>query len=148
MVGSHLQLTNVRTAGERLLAVSLPERLYVRLTSSHVALLPGGDIGLGLTSHEGAPVARLYLRFANAEVSRAFVQQLPTPNPDPNPDPDRDPNPDPIPIPNPNPNPNPVPDPDPDPDPDPGPDPDRDPNPDPNPRRRCGACLRARRRGS
>ena len=49
----------------------------MHLTSSHVALLPGGDIGLGLTNHEGAPVARLFLRFANAEVSRAFVQQLP-----------------------------------------------------------------------
>ena len=72
----------------------------MRLTSSHVALLPDGDIGLGLTSHEGAPVARLYLRFANAEVSRAFVQQLPTPNPNPDPDPDPDPNPNPNPDPN------------------------------------------------
>ena len=88
MVESNLltyRLANVRTAGERLLVVSLPEPLYVHLTSSHVALLPDGDIGLGLTNHEGAPVARLYLRFANAEVSRAFVQQLPTPNPNPDP---------------------------------------------------------------
>jgi hypothetical protein len=70
-------LSFIRTAGERLLVVSLPAPLYVHLTFSHVALLPEGEIGLGLTSPEGAPVARLFLRFANAEVSTAFVQHLP-----------------------------------------------------------------------